>query len=304
MNLAEIEDRIAKCNKIMGENPNSQIFAALADAYRKKGQLDEAFRICQNGLRIHPNYVSAHMVMARINLDKGMYDWAEIEVNKAVVLEGSSFATDLLLSEIYIRKGEFAKASKILDKLQKVDSNNAQVQRLVELCQQIPRESAEQIQPGSTKSESGTVPKREEAKAVHHDKSTSEKGKEQGEPQKDSSLSIEGFIDTLSKIGGIQGILLVNNDGLVGVSRWLDETSSDEFGAVVREIESTIQTQLGKSRFGEYESLLIESENLIISMMPMKDSMLMIKGSNKLNLGTLKMKMNSLIGKLDKDFLK
>lgn len=303
MNLAEIEDRIAKCNKIMGENPNSQIFAALADAYRKKGQLDEAFRICQNGLRIHPNYVSAHMVMARINLDKGMYDWAEIEVNKAAVLEGSSFATDLLLSEIYIRKGEFSKATKILDKLQKIDSANAQVQKLLELCQRIPLESAEQIQPGSASPKPGR-PAPSQAEKPAEEKPPAEEAKASKAPPKDDSLSIEDFIDKLSKIGGIDGILLVNNEGLVGASRWLDDTSSDEFGAVVREIESTIQSQLGKSRFGEYENLLIESENLIISMTPMKDSMLMIKGSNKLNLGTLKLKMHSLLEKLDKDFLK
>jgi tetratricopeptide (TPR) repeat protein len=148
MNVAEIDDRISKCNKILGENPNSQIFAALADAYRKKGQLDQAFRVCQNGLRIHPNYVSAHMVMARINLDKGMYDWAEIEVNKAIVLEGNSFATDLLLAEIYIRKGEFPKATKLLDKLQKMDPANQQIQKLMELCDRIPQEASVQLGSG------------------------------------------------------------------------------------------------------------------------------------------------------------
>ena len=63
VDLVEIEDRISKCNKLLDANPNSQIFAALAEAYRKKGELDQAFRVCQSGLRIHPNYGSAHMVM-------------------------------------------------------------------------------------------------------------------------------------------------------------------------------------------------------------------------------------------------
>ena len=78
-----IEDRIRKCHKIMDDDPNSQIFAALADAYRKKGDMDQAFKICQNGLKIHPSYASAHIVMAKINLDRGLYDWAGIEAQKA-----------------------------------------------------------------------------------------------------------------------------------------------------------------------------------------------------------------------------
>lgn len=299
MNQAEIEDRISKCNKILGENPNSQIFAALADAYRKKGQLDQAFRVCQNGLRIHPNYVSAHMVMARINLDKGMYDWAEIEVNKAIVLEGNSFATDLLLSEINIRKGEFSKAVKILDKLKKMDPANKQVEKLMELCQRIPLEAQEQIQP---QTESSVPQETNSQKPVEENPEV--KTEEPAGETKSDTITAAQFLDKLSKIPGIEGLLLVNHEGLVADSRWLDQSSPDEFGAVVSEIENTINSQLGKSRFGKYENLLIESENLIINMIPLKDSMLMIKASGNLNLGTLRLKMGAWLDKLDKEFLK
>ena len=40
---SDIDERIEKCNKILDENPSSQIFAALAEAYRKKGDLEKAF---------------------------------------------------------------------------------------------------------------------------------------------------------------------------------------------------------------------------------------------------------------------
>ena len=82
----DIQDRISKCQKILETDPNSQIFAALAEAYRRNGDLDKAFRICQNGLKIHPSYGSAHVVMAKINLDRRLYDWAEIEAKKAAEL--------------------------------------------------------------------------------------------------------------------------------------------------------------------------------------------------------------------------
>ncbi len=142
--LAELEDRISKCNKILGENPNSQIFAALAEAYRKKGDIDKAFRVCQSGLKIHPNYGSAHLVMAKINLDKGMFDWAEMEVMKAVESDGSSHATELLLSEIYIQKGELEKAIRILGKLNSQDASNQHVVKLLELAKDISRQADRQ----------------------------------------------------------------------------------------------------------------------------------------------------------------
>ena len=88
LNLTTLDDRITKCKKILDENPESQIFAAYADALRKNGELDKAFRVCRQGLRIHPGYGSGHMVMARINFDRKMYDWAESELAEAIELEG------------------------------------------------------------------------------------------------------------------------------------------------------------------------------------------------------------------------
>jgi len=88
IDTAQIDDRISKCQKILEVDPNSQIFAALAEAYRKRGDLDKAFQVCQNGLWIHPSYGSGHLVMSKINLDRGLYDWAEIEANKAQDLDG------------------------------------------------------------------------------------------------------------------------------------------------------------------------------------------------------------------------
>ena len=141
----EIEDRIIKCRKILESDPNSQIFAALAEAYRKKGELDKAFRICQGGLRIHPSYGSAHVIMAKINLDRGLYDWAEAEVNKAAEIDGRSRAIDLLLAEIYLFKGDYKSSVKLLNRLLQVDPENLQIKKLLDIALKIPEEQAVRI---------------------------------------------------------------------------------------------------------------------------------------------------------------
>ena len=277
--LVEIEDRISKCNKLLDANPNSQIFAALAEAYRKKGDLDQAFRICQSGLRIHPDYGSAHMVMARINVDKGMFDWAEIEARKIIDLEGNSHATDLLLAEIYINKNDIAQATKLLDELHHNDPSNKQVINLLGIAKKHEASAAIEI------NEKQVPPPKKEETIV------SEKSED--------TIDSKELIDIISEISGVEGTLIVNNDGMVAESRWIDNQGSDLYGALARDIEQTIQTHMDVSVFGTYENLLIEGENLIVNMIPLKDCLLLIKANSQINLGTLKLRMNALLEKLD-----
>ena len=56
-----------KLQKKLEKEPNSLIFTQLAEEYRKEGLLQEALRVCQDGLRRHPNYWSARVVLGRIH---------------------------------------------------------------------------------------------------------------------------------------------------------------------------------------------------------------------------------------------
>jgi tetratricopeptide (TPR) repeat protein len=137
---SEIDNRISQCEKILDQDPNSQIFAALADSYRKKGEFDKAFRVCHNGLRIHKSYGAAHVVMAKINLDRGIYDFAEIEANKAIEIDGRTCRNELLLAEIYIYQGAFKKAISFLKKLSKENPENEQIVKLLKIAERIPND--------------------------------------------------------------------------------------------------------------------------------------------------------------------
>jgi predicted regulator of Ras-like GTPase activity (Roadblock/LC7/MglB family) len=283
--VTELDDRIAKCNRILEENPNSQIFAALAEAHRKKGQVDKAFRICQTGLKIHPNYGSAHMVMAKINLDKGLFDWSEMEALRAIELDGHSQAADLLLAEVYIRRGEFSRATKLLNKLQRVGVSNPNVARLLDLARNLPLESPDR--PSAAIAPEIHAPAQDTAET----RTSSERG-----------ISINEMIETVAALQGINGILFVNREGLVAESRWDDPQPIDLFGALAKDIIETINSQIAVSRFGQYENVLIEAEDLILNLIPLGNNFLLIKGNKHANLGTLRLKLASLLEKLNKDF--
>lgn len=69
------------------ENREGRIFAPLADAYRKRGDLDEALRVCRKGLALHPDYSSAHVILAKIHLDRGDQDAAETAFDRVLELD-------------------------------------------------------------------------------------------------------------------------------------------------------------------------------------------------------------------------
>ncbi|HKI84230.1 MAG TPA: tetratricopeptide repeat protein, partial [Candidatus Krumholzibacteria bacterium] len=50
--------------------PNGRIFAPLADCYRKLQRLDEAYKVCVDGLMRHPRYSTGFVVLGKIHLDR------------------------------------------------------------------------------------------------------------------------------------------------------------------------------------------------------------------------------------------
>ncbi len=291
--VAELEDRIAKCNKILNENPNSQIFAALSEAYRKKGDVDKAFRVCQTGLKIHPEYGSAHMVMAKINLDKGLLDWAEMEVLKVIELEGHSHATDLLMAEILIGKSEYAQAARILDKLQNTGANIQQVEELLTMVRRQPLVSQPVIE--KTVSVPPAQIEREDVSPAEPDKKPY--------PPAPQKINMKELMDAISDMPGVDGILLINKEGLVADSRWDESEQIDIYGALAKDVEATIQSQMDVSHFGKYENILVEAESCIINILPLGDNLLLIRANMQINLGTLRLKLTYLLGKLSEDFI-
>ena len=61
--------RIEDLERRLGKDPNSKIFAQLAEEYRKAGRLEEAIQTCRDGLETHPNYFSARVALGRALLE-------------------------------------------------------------------------------------------------------------------------------------------------------------------------------------------------------------------------------------------
>ena len=285
---AEIEDRIGKCRKILDLDPNSQIFAALAEAYRRKGELETAFRICQNGLKIHPSYGSAHVVMAKINLDRGLYDWAEAEVSRAVELDGPNRAVELLSAEITLYKGEYDKAVKQLKKLAQVDPENSQIQKLLGIAEKIPAERA-----AEEKRQADLRTSREPTEVITQGSAPQPAAEEKPE----SSLTTTELLRGAMQLPGLNGALFINSEGLVVESEWASDLDATVCGAALGEVNQFLNQELVKASFGKVEQVLIETPKNVWYLLRVQNGMILVVGRSDSNLGSLRMKMGDLIGR-------
>ncbi|HJS42729.1 MAG TPA: tetratricopeptide repeat protein, partial [Gemmatimonadales bacterium] len=106
------------------DNPKGRNFAPLADAYRKAGLIDNAIDLCQNGLKLHPDYVSAYIVYARCLVDK-KDDPAAVGVFKKVLeLDGENIIALRGLAELAERNGRYEEEVEWLGRLLNADPMN------------------------------------------------------------------------------------------------------------------------------------------------------------------------------------
>ena len=277
---ADLDERISKCQALLDQDPSSQIFAALADAYRKKGDLDRAFRICQSGLRTHPAYGSAHIVMAKINLDRGLYDWAETEVKKAIELDNNSRATDLLTAEIHIYKGEHRQATRLLSKLLESDPDDEHIRKLLDIALEMSGK------PKATGT--GSVPD-QQAGTMRLEVVQPADGSRSPAP------GIGGVISGAMRLPMLQGAMFVNHEGLVAESLWPSEPDASGCAAAFTALRRTLDQDLTRAMLGSTAAVLIESEHRTIYIVTACKGMFVFVGDGTVNLGNLRMTVSSLV---------
>lgn len=119
---------IIELKKKLDENPDSLIFAPLADAYRKNGGLEEAFKICKKGLEKHPNYTSARVVLGRIYQEQEKIDQAANEFKKVLETDPENLMAHSLLGAIYVARGDCQSAIEEYQKILTLNPDDEETQ--------------------------------------------------------------------------------------------------------------------------------------------------------------------------------
>jgi tetratricopeptide (TPR) repeat protein len=103
---APANPRIEELRRRLEKDPNSRLFAQLAEELRKEGDLEEAVRICREGLQKHPFYPSARMTLGRALLDSGDLDAARTEFETVLQAAPDNLLARRFLEESQARRAE------------------------------------------------------------------------------------------------------------------------------------------------------------------------------------------------------
>jgi tetratricopeptide (TPR) repeat protein len=96
--------------RIYQENPDSRVFAPLADMYRRLARYREAEQICREGLQRHPYYAGGKVALAYILFDTGRLPEAYQEINSVVTYYPDNLMARKIMVRVLGTMGDTAKA--------------------------------------------------------------------------------------------------------------------------------------------------------------------------------------------------
>lgn len=260
---AELDERIEKCEKILSENPESLIFAALSDAYRKKGDLSRAFHVCSRGLKIHSEYGPGHLVMAKINFERGMYSEAEKELYLAIKSDGKTRTSELLLAHILYKKNQIKEAKRILEELKTTDPDNQTVNELLNAIQQGAEAEKNYY-------ETIAVEERWNAEKI---------------------TDLKEAVGYLKSLPGILGVMVIGEEGEVRESKLNPKFKKELLGAAALDITQSVDEGITSIDLGKYERITVEGQNLELWISRFDHQTLVLCCSADANLGALKIRV-------------
>ena len=106
-----IEETIQRLESRVKDNPKSILFARLADLYLKRGEIDRAVELCEEGIQNHPSYVTGNYILGKAYIAKGLHDRAEIEFKKVLSHDRQFLSAHKHLGDIMARMGWENKAA-------------------------------------------------------------------------------------------------------------------------------------------------------------------------------------------------
>ena len=120
----DARQRIARFRRQLEQEPQSRVFAPLADLLARTGRLEEALQLLSRGVARHPGYLSAQVIQGRLLLEAGRRDEAVAVLQEVLRRDGQNVVVLELLAEDAHKRGRRDLAVSCLRKLADLDPEN------------------------------------------------------------------------------------------------------------------------------------------------------------------------------------
>lgn len=127
----DLQARIRRFEEQYAGNPDSLVFARLADLHRKAGDPERALEVLREGLRHHPDYASGHLVRGRCLRALGDREEAREAFRRVLELDGRNLVAHRSLAELARERGDRPQARRYLQELLEVDPGNESARELL-----------------------------------------------------------------------------------------------------------------------------------------------------------------------------
>jgi predicted regulator of Ras-like GTPase activity (Roadblock/LC7/MglB family) len=107
-------DDIRALSEALAADPSSIAFLPLAEALRKRGDVEMAWRIATRGVERHSQRPDAHDLVARIALDRGDLARARAEWETVLTLQPANPGAQKGLGFLFFQQGDLAEAERYL----------------------------------------------------------------------------------------------------------------------------------------------------------------------------------------------
>ncbi len=125
---AEVE----KLEELHRQHPEGRYFVPLADRYRKLGMVDQAEELLRGGLRKHPDYLSAHIVLGGCLADRSALEEAADEFRYVLSQDPQNLIALRTLGELAAQDGRAAEAERWYQELLSVDPMNKEARQALD----------------------------------------------------------------------------------------------------------------------------------------------------------------------------
>jgi tetratricopeptide (TPR) repeat protein len=99
----DVSSFIERYQLLYEKDPNSKVFAPLAEAYRRMGLVDEAIDLAEKGVARHPNFASGRVALGKCYAQKSEFEKAVEQLKNAVELSPENLLAHQLLADCYMQ---------------------------------------------------------------------------------------------------------------------------------------------------------------------------------------------------------